>query len=66
MRTNEDSTMTFSYDDYSVVGLPQSQAVKQDAETPLYDLSGRRISSPLQPNQIYIGGGKKRLSPSTR
>jgi secreted metalloprotease len=66
MRTNEDSTMTFSYDDYSVVGLPQSQAVTQDAETPLYDLSGRRVSSPLQPNQIYIGGGKKRLSPSTR
>ena len=66
MRTNEDSTMTFSYDDYSVVGVQKSKAVTGNVVAPVYDLSGHRVLERLQPNQLYIRGGKKHLSPSAR
>ena len=61
MRINEDSTMTFSYDDYSVVGIRQQKVESSDVVSPIYDLSGRRVVDLLQQHQIYIRGGKKTL-----
>lgn len=61
MRINEDSTMTFSYDDYSVVRIRQQKVESSDVVSPIYDLSGRRVVDLLQQHQIYIRGGKKTM-----
>ena len=61
MHINEDSTMTFSYDNYSVVGTEQQKVESSDVVSPIYDLSGRRVVDLLQQHQIYIRCGKKTM-----
>ena len=65
MRTNEDSTMTFSYDDYTVTGLNQQKTEDAGRLAPVYDLNGRRVSGTPRPNHIYIREGKKFVLPTT-
>ena len=65
MRTNEDSTMTFSYDDYTVTGLNPQKTEDAGRLAPLYELSGRRVSGAPRPNHIYIREGKKFVLPTT-
>ena len=64
MRTNEDSTMTFSYDYYAVTGLSQQKTDDAGRFSPFYDLSGRRVSGTPQSNRIYIREGKKFVLPT--
>ena len=65
MHTNEDSTMTFSYDDYTVTGLNKPKTEDAGRLAPLYELNGRRVSGTLRPNHIYIREGKKIVLPTT-
>ena len=51
-------TVTMSFDDETTGITDVNAPAEEPADTPIYDLSGRRISSP-QRGQIYILKGKK-------
>lgn len=57
---SEAKTVTMSFDDETTGITDVNATATESADTPIYDLSGRRISSP-QRGQIYIFKGKKLL-----
>lgn len=59
---SEAKTVTMSFDDETTGITDVNAPAAEPADTPIYDLSGRRISSP-QRGQIFIFKGKKRLKP---
>lgn len=59
---SEVKTVTMSFDDETTGITDVNAPAAEPADTPIYDLSGRRISSP-QRGQIFIYKGKKRLKP---
>lgn len=59
---SEAKTVTMSFDDETTGITDVNAPAAEPADTPIYDLSGRRISSP-QKGQIFIYKGKKRLKP---
>lgn len=59
---SEAKTVTMSFDDETTGITDVNAPAEESADTPIYDLSGRRISSP-QRGQIFIFKGKKRLKP---
>lgn len=59
---SEAKTVTMSFDDETTGITDVNATAAEPADTPIYDLSGRRISSP-QRGQVYIFKGKKRLTP---
>lgn len=59
---SEAKTVTMSFDDETTGTTDVNAPADEPADTPIYDLSGRRISSP-QRGQICIFKGKKRLKP---
>lgn len=59
---SEAKTVTMSFDDETTGITDVNAPAAEPADTPIYDLSGRRISSP-QKGQIFIFKGKKRLTP---
>lgn len=59
---SEAKTVTMSFDDETTGITDINAPAAKYADTPIYDLSGRRISSP-QKGQIFIFKGKKRLKP---
>lgn len=61
---SEAKTVTMSFDDETTGITDVNAPATEPADTPIYDLSGRRISSP-QRGQVYIFKGKKvkRLTP---
>ena len=59
---SEAKTVTMSFDDETTGITDVNAPAEEPANTPIYDLSGRRISSP-QRGQICIFKGKKRLTP---
>lgn len=61
---SEAKTVTMSFDDETTGITDVNAPAAEPADTPIYDLSGRRISSP-QRGQVYIFKGKKvkRLTP---
>lgn len=59
---SEAKTVTMSFDDETTGITDVNAPAEEPADTPIYDLSGRRISSP-QKGQIFIFKGKKRLTP---
>ena len=59
---SEAKTVTMSFDDETTGITDVNAPAAEPADTPIYDLSGRRISSP-QRGQIFIYKGKKRLTP---
>lgn len=59
---SEAKTVTMSFDDETTGITDVNAPATESADTPIYDLSGRRISSP-QRGQIFIFKGKKRLTP---
>lgn len=59
---SEAKTVTMSFDDETTGITDVNAPAAEPADTPIYDLSGRRISSP-QKGQIFIFKGKKRLKP---
>ena len=59
---SEAKTVTMSFDDETTGITDVNAPAAESAGTPIYDLSGRRISSP-QRGQVYIFKGKKRLKP---
>lgn len=59
---SEAKTVTMSFDDETTGITDVNAPAEEPADTLIYDLSGRRISSP-QSGQICIFKGKKRLKP---
>lgn len=59
---SEAKTVTMSFDDETTGITDVNAPAEEPADTPIYDLSGRRISSP-QRGQVYIFKGEKRLKP---
>lgn len=59
---SEAKTVTMSFDDETTGITDVNTPADEPADTPIYDLSGRRISLP-QKGQIFIFKGKKRLKP---
>ena len=59
---SEAKTVTMSFDDETTGITDVNATATESADTTIYDLSGRRISSP-QRGQVYIFKGKKRLTP---
>ena len=59
---SEAKTVTMSFDDETTGITDVNAPAAEPADTPIYDLSGRRISSP-QKGQVYIFKGEKRLTP---
>ena len=59
---SEAKTVTISFDDETTGITDVNAPAAEPADTPIYDLSGRRISLP-QKGQIFIFKGKKRLKP---
>lgn len=59
---SEAKTVTISFDDETTGITDVNAPADEPADTPIYDLSGRRISSP-QKGQFFIYKGKKRLKP---
>ena len=61
---SEAKTVSMSFDDETTGITDVNAPAAESADTPIYDLSGRRISSP-QKGQVYIFKGKKvkRLTP---
>lgn len=59
---SEAKTVTMSFDDETTGITDVNAPATKYADTTIYDLSGRRISSP-QRGQVYIFKGKKRLTP---
>lgn len=59
---SEAKTVTMSFDDETTGITDVNAPAAESADTTIYDLSGRRISSP-QRGQVYIFKGKKRLTP---
>lgn len=59
---SEAKTVTMSFDDETTGITDVNAPATKSADTPIYDLSGRRISSP-QKGQVYILKGEKRLTP---
>lgn len=59
---SEAKTVTMSFDDETTGITDVNAPADEPADTPIYDLSGRRISS-AQKGQICILKGKKRLTP---
>ena len=59
---SEAKTVTMSFDDETTGITDVNAPATKSADTTIYDLSGRRISSP-QRGQIFIFKGKKRLKP---
>lgn len=59
---SEAKTVTMSFDDETTGITDVNAPATKSADTTIYDLSGRRISSP-QRGQVYIFKGKKRLTP---
>ena len=59
---SEAKTVTMSFDDETTGITDVNAPAAEPADTPIYDLSGRRINSP-QKGQIFIFKGKKRLKP---
>ena len=61
---SEAKTVTMSFDDETTGITDVNAPATESADTPIYDLSGRHISSP-QRGQVYIFKGKKvkRLTP---
>lgn len=59
---SEAKTVTMSFDDETTGITDVNAPAEEPANTPIYDLSGRRICSP-QRGQIFIFKGKKRLTP---
>lgn len=59
---SEAKTVTMSFDDETTGITDVNATATESADTTIYDLSGRRISSP-QKGQVYIFKGKKRLKP---
>ena len=57
---SEAKTVTMSFDDETTGITDVNAPADEPADTPIYDLSGRRISS-LQSGQVYIFKGKKLL-----
>lgn len=57
---SEAKTVTMSFDDETTGITDVNAPATKSADTPIYDLSGRRISSP-QRGQVYIFKGKKLL-----
>lgn len=57
---SEAKTVTMSFDDETTGITDVNAPAAESADTPIYDLSGRRISS-LQSGQVYIFKGKKLL-----
>ena len=57
---SEAKTVTMSFDDETTGITDVNATATESADTPIYDLSGRRISSP-QRGQVYIFKGKKLL-----
>ena len=57
---SEAKTVTMSFDDETTGITDVNAPAAESAGTPIYDLSGRRISSP-QRGQVYIFKGKKLL-----
>ena len=57
---SEAKTVTMSFDDETTGITDVNAPATESAYTPIYDLSGRRISSP-QKGQVYIFKGKKLL-----
>ena len=55
---SEAKTVTMSFDDETTGITDVNAPAAESADTPIYDLSGRRISSP-QRGQVYIFKGKK-------
>lgn len=59
---SEAKTVSMSFDDETTGITDVNAPATKSADTPIYDLSGRRISSP-QRGQVYIFKGEKRLTP---
>ena len=59
---SEAKTVTMSFDDETTGITDVNAPATKSADTTIYDLSGRRISSP-QRGQVFIFKGKKRLKP---
>lgn len=59
---SEAKTVTMSFDDETTGITDVNAPATKSADTTIYDLSGRRISSP-QRGQVYIFKGEKRLTP---
>ena len=58
---SEAKTVTMSFDDETTGITDVNAPATKSADTTIYDLSGRRISSPQ--GQVYIFKGEKRLTP---
>ena len=57
---SEAKTISMSFDDYETTGIREVNTA-DSSDTPIYDLTGRRINKP-QRGQIYIQNGKKRVA----
>ena len=57
---NEARTISMSFDDSETTGIREVYA-SDNSDTPIYDLTGRRINTP-QRGQIYIQNGTKRVA----
>ena len=57
---SEAKTVSMSFDDSETTGIREVNTA-DSSDTPIYDLTGRRINKP-QRGQIYIQNGKKRVA----
>ena len=57
---SEAKTISMSFDDSETTGIREVNT-SDSSDTPIYDLTGRRINKP-QRGQIYIQNGKKRVA----
>lgn len=57
---SEAKTISMSFDDSETTGIREVNTA-DSSDTPIYDLTGRRINKP-QRGQIYIQNGKKRVA----
>ena len=57
---SEAKTISMSFDDSGTTGIREVNT-SDSSDTPIYDLTGRRINKP-QRGQIYIQNGKKRVA----
>lgn len=57
---SEAKAISMSFDDSETTGIREVNTA-DSSDTPIYDLTGRRINKP-QRGQIYIQNGKKRVA----
>ena len=57
---SEAKAISMSFDDFETTGIREVNTA-DSSDTPIYDLTGRRINKP-QRGQIYIQNGKKRVA----